>query len=814
MRNPAAPGTRRLGPRAAALAVVAGLVVLQSLAPAAAHVRPTAAPARVTAHTAGSAVTVTGPHMYNPATGKPFPAASTVTVSQTTNLVNQMVTVQWTNFTPSLQGKKPSPSYQPSLTAYPVVVAECQGASPGTAPADLAKCYGASNPGITQPAPPFGQTTQVYATTSPKGTGASAVQIQTSVQNQKLGCDAKHDCSLIILPAQGGVPGSGLQSAGADCSNHQFDQGGFAGTGSYAVAANAFALPQPTSAVTGSDFCSWPNRIVVPLHFAKTAANCGFSQSDFSVEGSPILERAMTSWQSGLCNLSSPVSVGYNGSISEPQARSDFQQGTADVALTTQPASGPASHPFTYAPVGISAAAVTYWLDNTKTGLPYPSGLKLTPLLLLKSLTQSYTYGLACGKGGSHPNPPLECDPGVTGDQENLLSDPQFTTLNPGLSPPVLSSAPMIPTVEGDNSDMTWQATSWMGDNKDAASFLGGQALPNGEHLNTFYKGVTQYPAQSFVASDPKGWAFFSYQPVPTPPSQVATYQVQNSSPSEDPTNPVLNNGQPTGGYNKVPAQQQGNRSLMAILGEPDAAAFLMPTFALLNPAGKYVTPTAASMTAAVNDMTVNQDRITREDNPHAKDSAAYPLTMVSYAMVPTGGISKTKAAKIAAWLDYLAGPGQAQGTNLGQLPPGYLPLPASMRQQTLKAANEVRNQTGDHGTGQGGSGGGGGGGGGLGGGSGGSTTASGSSGTGGSGSGSGTGSGSPTHTPSATKANAAFSSPGSSGMGRFLPILLIIGALLALGGSSAVVFGRPGSRAAVIAGWHRVERFTLRRGR
>jgi hypothetical protein len=812
MRHLAAPGARRLGRQAAALAVVAGVVVLQSLAPAAARVRPAAAPAHVTAGTAGSAATVTGPHMYNPATGKPFPDASTVTVSQTTNLVNQMVTVQWTNFTPSLEGKKPAPNFNPSSTAYPVVVAECKGDSPGTSPADLAKCYGAANPGLTTPAPPFGQTTEVYATTSPKGTGTTSIQIQTSVQNQQLGCDSKHDCSLIILSAQGGVAGTGPQSTGADCSNHKFDQ--FTGVVSphYATADVAFQVP---GGVTGSVFCSWPNRIVIPLHFAKTVANCGFSQSDFSVEGSPIMQRAMTSWQSGLCNLSSPVSVGYNGSVSEPQARADFQQGTADVALTTQPASGSAAHPFTYAPVGISAAAVAYWLDNTKTGLPYPSGLKLTPLLLLKSLTQSYTYSLACGKGGGQPNPPLECDPGVVGNQTNLLTDPQFTALNRGLSTPDNSSTPMMPTVESDNNDMTWQTTSWIAANKDAASFLSGQKLADGEHLNTFYKGM-QYPAQAFQVSDTKGWAFFAYQPV-TPASQVTTDQVQNSSPSFDPTNPILDTkGKPTGGYNHVPAQQQGSRTLMAILGEPDAAAFLMPTFALQNPAGKYVTPTTASMAAAVKDMTVSRNGIIREDNPAAKDPAAYPLTMISYAMVPTGGISKQKAAKIAAWLDFIANHGQAQGTSLGQLPPGYLPLPASMRQQTLKAANEVLHQTGDPGTGGGGTGGGGGGtgGGGLGAGSGSSAAGSGSSGTGSSGSGSGTGTGSPTHTSSATKANAAYSSPGSTGMGRFLPILLIIGALLALGGSSAVVFGRPGSRAAVIAGWHRVERFTLRRGR
>jgi hypothetical protein len=44
---------------------------------------------------------VRGPHLWKPATHKPFPRASTVTVSQTRFLVNQMVRVSWTEFTPS-----------------------------------------------------------------------------------------------------------------------------------------------------------------------------------------------------------------------------------------------------------------------------------------------------------------------------------------------------------------------------------------------------------------------------------------------------------------------------------------------------------------------------------------------------------------------------------------------------------------------------------------------------------------------------------------------------------------------------------------
>src|SRR5215831_10233404 len=112
---------RLLVRRAVLLAGAAGVVALQSAAPATALIQPpraqtavTASTARptVTASTRGSSVTVTGPHMYDPKTKSPFPNASTVTVNQTKDLVNQTIRVSWTNFTPSAGSK----TYVPSIT--------------------------------------------------------------------------------------------------------------------------------------------------------------------------------------------------------------------------------------------------------------------------------------------------------------------------------------------------------------------------------------------------------------------------------------------------------------------------------------------------------------------------------------------------------------------------------------------------------------------------------------------------------------------------------------------------------------------------
>jgi hypothetical protein len=222
-------------------------------------------------------------------------------------------------------------------------------------------------------------------------------------------------------------------------------------------------------------------------------------------------------------------------------------------------------------------------------------------------------------------------------------------------------------------------------------------------------------------------------------------------------------------------------------------AAFDMPAAALLNHAGKYVTPSLASMTAAVDDMTVSSNGITEDDSENASNPDAYPLTMVVYAMVPTSGISHSKAAKIAQWLDFAAGAGQTPGVQSGQLPAGYLPLPAKMRAETVKVANEVRNQTGTKASNPGGSG----------------TKTPGSSPSKSASPSPSTGASSG---PPASKVNASYSSPDSTGFGRMVvPILLVLGALLALAGPSAVVLGRPGGRAAVIAGWRRIQSLSLR---
>ena len=691
-----------------------------------------------------------------------YKAASTVTVSQTKNLVNQMVQVSWTGFTPSSQ-----PTYDNQQTVYPVMVAECK----GTNPANPEDCYDADTGGVPPTFNAYGPSDTAYATTGPNGTGYTDILLFTQVQNQFLGCDPAHPCSLVVVPGQGG---ESLDFKPPHCFDHTQDP---AGAGAGLGAGQYDFLPLTSAVDTPNGYCSWQKRIVIPLHFAPVPSGCPLRAADFTAGGSPMLAVAMQQWQTGMCTGANPVELTYNGSLNESEARNYFQQGIADVAFTTRPLTGTAAHPFTYAPVAVSATSVAYWVDNANTGLPYTS-IKLNARLLTKMLTTSYAYtNDACPGGGGSG---FGCDNGVDNNPTSLFTDPEFLKLNPGAWN-IGGTEYEIPDIVSGDSDMVWTTTSWLAADKAASGFLAGQFDPWGMHVNTFYLGL-KYPVDGITPSDPYLPVSSQYVPL-TPLSNVVLYQSLNQPPgNQDTRDPI------TQTYDALGPQVVGQRDLWAVVDQADAYRFLFPTAALQNAAGRFVRPTARAMAAAVKDMTVNPDGITRSVNETKKDPAAYPLTMVIYAAVPTGGISKAKAAKIAQFLDDVANQGQQSGNQPGELPPGYVPLPQSLREQTLKAADEVLNQTGSTEKT--------------------SNSASGSgSGSGASASASPTGAKSPAPSASASPGGTAqpvavsFSHPDSTGTSWVVLALLIAGLVLLIAGPAAVFAGSPGARAAVGAG-------------
>ncbi|MDX6739115.1 substrate-binding domain-containing protein [Actinocorallia sp. A-T 12471] len=563
-----------------------------------------------------------------------------VTLDQSTDLVNQVIRVSWRGFTPS------SDTFLSDSTTHVVRVYQCRGKQPES----VADCYGSGS--FTYPDKPKGggvlpdgPTNAVTALTAPNGRGYADIEVRTIAESASLACDAVDDCSIVVIPNDGDPTRPTLAGQLA------------------------------TQAYLDSDW-AWANRIVAPIGFAVTAATCALEDADFRITGSPQAKRLIERWQPGLCTSKADLDVDYT-SLGEPLARSSFQTNGTDVALTSRPEDTAPSRAFDYAPVGISGIAVAYRVDDADTGKPI-TGIKLTPRLVAKLLTTSYSMNAACGPGVK------DCNKATAGNPQDIFQDPEFLKLNgderswPSMAWPTV--------VSGDN-DLTYELTRWLAADPEAAAFLKGAKAPGGMTVNRNFKGA-EFPTSAFVSRDPDKRFVHGFIPV-FGLSDVARYLVTNRDNSENYVKDQYGNYVKTGPY------AIGNRGLFAVVSTSDAQALRFSAARLRNAAGKYVAPTDASMAAALKHLKTNADGVTQLPDYTAKDPKAYPLTHVQYAEVPTNGVEAAKARKIAAFLEHAAGPGQKAGIKPGTRPVGYVPLSAAMRAQTKKAAKNVIAQKG-----------------------------------------------------------------------------------------------------------------------
>lgn len=681
-----------------------------------------------------------------------------VTVDQVANLSNQVLNVSWSGFTPTYDpfGTGVNAGELGNIS-YGVTILECKGADPqydgfyGTAsagdPADA--CYfalvagtatagpnnaviGVTLPGTADASNEISDGTVSCSSGQPGdtlcGTGTAQVQIETKEQNSFLGCDSTQPCSLVVLPMWGGWDGltgstdaadpadtQGQLGYTADCSNHTLDSPFFG---------DSLATMQDWG-----DSCAWADRMVIPLSFAPTPAQfCPSSRYAFAAEGAPELEKAMQQWQPAWCSASqSPIDFGYDSAVGEYTARSDFLNGGSaltagtDVALVTDPApsqsTSASSRQFTYAPIVNTGIAIAYYVDDVQTGLPV-TNLKLDARLLAKLLTDSYSYSFdQCSSGQSSQT--QTCDPAVSGNPADIFQDPEFYQLNPEYDPSDFQDQgtnddDSAPIVLAGNSDMTEELTRWIESDPAARAFLAGEPDQWGMHVNDYFKTGQTYPVSAFEGLDP-GYSQSEAQALLDPPGWVATMQaVWNPVTGQDNvdgdllgwTSTALSFNEvctlpggscpTTNGYNQTHNAQEsyGARTLFAVVDTGDSAAYQFPTAELVNPAGNAVGPTTEAMTAALDSMKTNPDKVTQYQDYADTSPDAYPLTEVQYAMVPTCKLAPAKAIAVSRFLGKVAD-SQLYGTATGELPDfgGYLALDGAQQARTVAAAQAVASQ-------------------------------------------------------------------------------------------------------------------------
>lgn len=650
------------------------------------------------AYADGTAVSVTGPNLaWDEINNAPMTDLPTATVSQTENLVDQTVQVSWAHFSPSTNDPF-SPTvpvqgiYYDDTDLYPVLVLQCRGTRP---PNDLhsahPSCYPTSA-GRTDG--PGGLGNAVYSVTNPDGSGQVSLHVENAQTNSVLGCDAKHACSIVVLPVFGGRQGPNDK---INCNDHSMD---------YPTEANGYVSDAGITLASGALFgaaCSWANRLVIPLHFAATPTNCPKASPAFSAAGSPMLSRAMQQWQAGWCHGSAALSFDYNSTNNEYQARSSFLSGggaltsATDVALTTQPDdSGGRKH--TYAPIANTDIAIAFVIDNPRTGRPIQD-LTLSARLVAKLLTQSYSLRFTCPSDGDTTKQSTSCDPAVKGNPSSIFADPEFLALNPQITAgnyasQNLAAGDFLPTVVSGNSDLIWTLTSWVASDPDARAFLAGQSDPWGTHVNTYYRG-SEYPTSQLRELDPgyvdpgapagNGTMQNSWQPV-NGLDRVGQLLVGNST-------SAISNDQSACSAQPCPfprvIDQLGARALFAVVDQGTASAYEFPTARLINAAGRAVAPSTAGVSAALAHMRTNADGITQSANFASTDAAAYPLSVVDYAMLPTCGLTARTVTAVRSFLAHVSS-SQTYGVEPGAIAPGYLGLSGRQLKQLASASGAV----------------------------------------------------------------------------------------------------------------------------
>lgn len=112
-----------------------------------------------------------------------------------------------------------------------------------------------------------------------------------------------------------------------------------------------------------------------------------------------------------------------------------------------------------------------------------------------------------------------------------------------------------------------------------------------------------------------------------------------------------------------------------------------MPVAAIKNQAGNYVLPSTAGTTAAIDAFKdqLAKDLRTSIANPPASATDAYPISTLTFLIIPKDGKDAQKRAALKQFLVYVVTDGQQVTSGLN-----YAPLPDGVKQQNVQALNQL----------------------------------------------------------------------------------------------------------------------------
>lgn len=567
-------------------------------------------------------------------------------------------------------------------------------------------------------------TNEIYAArTGPDGRGSELFQVNTGLEAPGLGCGQRTQavagggkkvptCWLVIVPRGEPVAeNQGLIEIEDNPATPDIDE-------QEVVSVQRGVISSPLSPEV------WRNRIAIPLDFRPVDSPCDINADSRRIVGSEVLQLAVSSWQPSLCAGTDlpPYSYAAIGDISARQQISSNASGGPGMAVVSRPlAPASESNPIVYAPLSVAGVVVGFNIERVPT-IDAPdearriagvrvAQINLTPRLVAKLLTQSYRTQVEVG--GSRPAYPWSTgNPRALGeDQDFLRFNPEFVLLQASGR---LLGGLQLPT---GGSDAAYQMWEWILADPEASAWLAGAPDEWGMRVNPAYSTNADTNTSGSPFGDPLPTTFpkadpYCYQAVSDgrlipprlcgtdwmPYARNMTETAAWTRAGNDTARIIPNNfaGSPTDYWRRDVPQAAGSRAMIAITDTPNAARFGLQT-ARLSRAGdngasrRFIAPDAAGLAAGVSAMTASAGSSVLVSAPRTDAPAAYPLTMVTYAVVRPLSLDASARADYASFVEYAVGAGQVEGTAVGQLPRGYVPLTNELRAQAATAVAQIR---------------------------------------------------------------------------------------------------------------------------
>lgn len=532
------------------------------------------------------------------------------------------------------------------------------------------------------------------AATGSDGTGQDFFQTLTVTEAPGLGCGAveangqTRGCWLVVVPRGQYKP-----------NGYKLGQG-----------SNATGLV--TDSPLGAS--NWAQRVQIHLGFNTVQTNCPIgSAKEREMVGTGLVSHAVFSWQLAL-NAAANCSILY-GYSETPEATSTTQLSdtsglSAGLAFTTIPIGSEATRetgdtttgagpPVVYAPVAVSAITFAFDVNLFAAGGNVLTPIKLTPRLLAKALTQSYKTDLVDWTGDTGRS--LPDSPWADNNPSNILNDPEFRELNPEIPTQTGSGSALAPLITEDHSGVNQQVWQWILSDPSARSWLSGAPDENGMFVNRYYQalglasepGIDSYPRADptcfntgGVGEKPPGRCAIDLLPYVNDMEDGATHvRAANNPESPQWSTTALAPDGSTGWWVSNGVESAGTVFMWTITDSANLANYGLVPAELCDASGKNcVSPNTASVSAALASAQPDSTGLLHVD-PANPGSGGYPLVDVTYAAVRTTE-SPDQLTDYARFIAYAAGRGQTPGVDPGQLPHGYLPLPATLQAQSQQA--------------------------------------------------------------------------------------------------------------------------------